>query len=191
MKIADSTQIVITTVFVILIGLLSLSCEEDQMEITEDPENNNPGTFDLVFINDNAGDIILNPYLTWTASVDPDGDDVTYDLLMDPTASLTADGLSVPTTVIASGLTSNAHITTEALLRETEYSWCVIAYDGNGGSRKSTSVFSFTTTDFALPNNPPGKFELIYPAQAETDVPLSPVLTWQAAVDPDGDPVDL
>ena len=59
---------------IISITILFTSCLEENKD---DPvNNNNPSAFDLIFVNDNADEIILSPYLTWEMSTDPDGDKV-------------------------------------------------------------------------------------------------------------------
>jgi hypothetical protein len=142
-----------------------------------------------VFVNDDAVDISLTPYLTWTASVDTDGDAVTYDLLIDETSVLTANGQSNPSTVIQAGITTNAFTLTTALATLTDYTWCVVAVDANGATTKSSNTFSFMTTAVANGNSPPNSFNLLSPADQAEDVSLSPTLSWQAALDVDMDPV--
>lgn len=168
---------------------LILSCEKSPEEEPQVSSNTPPGAFSLVFISDNADEIALTPYLTWTASIDSDGDAVTYDLIMDETAILTSNGQTAPSTVIQAGITSNSFTLTTALSVFTEYSWCVIAKDGNGGSTKSTEIFSFRTTFFGTANTFPSGFNLLTPANQSMDVSLSPNLSWQASLDADQDPI--
>ncbi|MEM9052025.1 MAG: hypothetical protein AAGC47_08250 [Bacteroidota bacterium] len=177
-------------VFIFFSSLFLQSCEEDEdSDPQQTEENMPPSAFDLVFLSDNATDVVILPYLTWTPSVDNDGGTVTYQVLLDPTGELTAAGETEPSTVIGEGITTNGWTMTQGLAQGVEYTWRVIAFDGQGGSTKSTSIRSFITAENGVANSPPGAFDLVSPANFASDVPLSPNLTWLPAVDPDGDPV--
>ena len=168
---------------------LLTSCEEEMNDSEETEENLDPTAFDLVFLSDNATDVVILPYLTWTASSDPEGGAITYQVLLDPTAELVLNGETEPSTVIGENINRNGWTMTQGLTHGVGYSWMVIAYDANGGSTKSSSVFSFTTAENGVGNNPPGNFNLITPFNGETNVSRTPVLAWQPSIDPDGDPV--
>ena len=165
------------------------SCEKNEEEQDQTSSNEAPGSFHLVFVNDNPDEIALTPYLTWTASIDPDGDIVTYDLIMDETAVLTSNGQTAPSTVIQADISSNAFTLTNALTEFTEYTWCVIAKDAQGATTKSSNIFSFRTTFFGGANTFPSGFNLLTPAHQAQDVSLSPTLSWQASLDADQDPI--
>ncbi|MCG8308297.1 MAG: hypothetical protein MI975_12970, partial [Cytophagales bacterium] len=110
--------------------------------------------------------------LSWQAATDPDGDPVTYDVYFGTDAT--------PATIVSAGQTDTAFDPT--LVGNTTYYWKVVANDGSGGTSES-EVWSFTTL-----NNPPGAVILEAPANTSTDV-MAATLSWQAAIDPDGDPV--
>ena len=169
-------------------ALLLFSCETEST--TNDPSNNlPPGSFNLLFVNNNATDIILTPILTWSASTDPDGDEVTYELRIDRTVDLASPSDS-PVTAVQSNIGTNTFTLTTPLAEGTEYKWQVVAYDGNGGETPSSSIFTFTTAQAGSTTNlPPNPFLLLTPANNATDVALSTTLTWQTATDPDNDPI--
>ncbi|NNC84428.1 MAG: hypothetical protein HKN79_12715 [Flavobacteriales bacterium] len=102
---------------------------------------------------------------------------------------LVSAGETAPVTVIAEDIQTNFYAMTQGLDQGTEYSWCVIALDGQGGATKSTSVFSFLTAENGVSNSPPNPFVLFSPFDGQENVELSPQLNWQQAVDPEGDPV--
>ncbi|BAO75527.1 kelch repeat-containing protein [Winogradskyella sp. PG-2] len=169
-----------------LLSLLALTiCCDSESSVDS---NNNPDSFNLLFINDNATDIILTPILTWQPAIDSDDDTVSYQLLIDKIDDLS--GNEAPSTVLQSNINTNTVTLTSPLMAGTAYKWCVIATDGRGGSRKSSSVFSFTTAQEGSQTNlPPNMFSLLSPGFGATNVSLDPQLSWQAATDPDNDPV--
>ncbi len=168
----------------LLLLLLTISCDSE----SSDDSNNSPNSFSLLFVNNNATDIILTPILTWEQSTDPDDDSVSYQLLIDKIEDL--DGNEAPSTVVQSNINTNTYTLTNALMAGTAYKWCVIATDGRGGSTKSSNVFAFTTAQEGTQTNlPPNMFSLLSPGFGASNVSLDPQLTWQVATDPDNDPV--
>lgn len=119
----------------------------------------------------------LLPELSWTKSIDPDGDAVSYQLVLQ-------EGNSDPTAVIERGITATQFTFANPLKFNTLYSWKVIAEDGKGGVFNS-SVFSFTTRANAAPLS----FSLIQIADQAKGVSLRPELSWETALDPDGNTV--
>ena len=105
--------------------------------------------------------------LTWSQAIDPDGDEVTYDVVVD-------------NNTVATGLTTTSYTFTD-LAAATQYTGTVIASDGNGGT--ASASFSFTTESAA--NQNPGSFTVTVGEVTATTA----VLTWTAATDPDGDNV--
>ncbi|MEM9679666.1 MAG: YHYH protein [Bacteroidota bacterium] len=96
--------------------------------------NADPGSFSVT-----VSDITTNSArLSWTSSVDPDGDDVTY--------SVTLNGQELGT-----GLTlENINIT--GLDAGSLYNGVVLAEDGNGGSSEATFIFT-TEAEVSCSNN--------------------------------------
>jgi hypothetical protein len=83
----------------------------------------------------NATAVSCTPTLTWKAT-DPEGDDLTYDLYLDKTAT--------PTAIAATGLTAATFSVATALTAFTDYYWKIVAHDPYGGSSVSP-VWKFTT----------------------------------------------
>ena len=139
--------------------------------------NNPPGEFNLTSPTNGATNITHDDVLLrWNTSTDPDGDAVTYDVLLGTNAN--------PTTVVSTEQTGTTF--TPTLTTGTTYYWKVIAKDGNGGTSES-AVWSFTTIS---PNSPPAIFALISPANGAIDnLYIDFLLEWNASTDPDGDAV--
>ncbi|MFV2015415.1 MAG: kelch repeat-containing protein, partial [Candidatus Heimdallarchaeota archaeon] len=107
-------------------------------------ENQPPENFNLLQIPNNGTNINLNPELIWENAVDPEGDEVTYHILLDI-------GSVSPTTIIASDLEITNYTIENTLEYKTEYSWQVIASDASGNSTAS-EIFSFTTREILAVN---------------------------------------
>ncbi len=105
--------------------------------------------------------------ITWTASTDPDGDAVKYDLEL--------DGSNIKTNL--TGLTSSV----TDLAYNTNHTGKVIAKDGKGGTKEKSYSFAIG----AAPNNPPGAFVAEFDWLDNNLVGFS----WTSAIDPNGDPV--
>lgn len=102
-------------------------------------ENSAPSEFNLISVENNATQVDLNPVLNWEMAIDPDGDDVVYDLYIQ-------NNDNEPILIVANlDITSYSDILD---LKEDElYFWWVTAKDGNGGSTQSAN-FSFETKSF-------------------------------------------
>ncbi len=134
--------------------------------------NNPPGAFNLISPGNGATDnLYIDFLLEWGPSTDPDGDPVTYDVILSTNSN--------PTTVISSNQTGTTYGPT--LSNGTTYYWKVVAKDGQGGTRES-AVWSFTTINYE-----PGEINLTAPDDAEPDVALDALLIWDAPSDQDGD----
>ena len=72
--------------------------------------------------------------LKWTSAVDPEGDDVTYDVYLGTTSTPALFAADVADTILA-----------PSLLASTKYYWKVVAKDVHGYSTSSATVGSFTT----------------------------------------------
>jgi len=153
--------------------ILFVSCGRNDDSSSNQP----PNSFQLLQVTNNSYDVALIPEFTWEAASDPDGDNVSYSLLLD-------EGLGNPMTEIISNLQGLNYTLIESLENNLTYSWRVIASDGNGGIT-SSEVFSFTTIE----NHPPLMFNLLEVLNNETNVNLNPELSWEQAIDPEGDQV--
>ncbi len=125
--------------------------------------NQNPEMFTVTVDDITEMTAILN----WSESVDPDGDDVTYRVLLDGTE-------------IVANLTATSFNLTE-LMASTDYTGNVEVSDGNGGI--TSASYSFTTLD--AENQDPGEFT----ASVTNISKNSATLTWTEATDSDGDNV--
>lgn len=129
------------SIFLILITSLFFSCGGN-----DDSENNlSPESFSLTAIVDTSTGVDLLPTFSWNASTDPNGDAITYDLILDTNPS--------PSTVIITDLNSTTFTLPSRLHLIKTYFWKVIAKDSNGGQTES-ETFSFTTRNLNLPVNP-------------------------------------
>lgn len=123
------------------------SCENNDDSTVNEPGivNSAPAFFNLISVDNNATAVAVLPLLEWEASVDPDGDPVTYSLLMDASET--------PTTVIAEGLSTTSFQLQERLSLFTTYSWRVVANDNNGNITR-TAINTFTTRNLRMPETP-------------------------------------
>ncbi|WP_405208986.1 fibronectin type III domain-containing protein [Aquimarina sp. LLG6339-5] len=110
----------------LVIGLIIISCKNDD-DLIVLPQNQNPGNFLIGVSQVTANSSLLN----WDAAIDPDGDNVSYEITLNGTE-------------IASSLTDTEYLL-EELSPNTNYSGTVIASDGNNGATQST--FSFTSAE--------------------------------------------
>ncbi len=116
-----------------LMIMLFTSCSKDD----DAPlANRSPENFNLISITDEATGINLNPTFNWQTATDPDGDTVTYDLLL----GNDSDNLQN----IASGLNTTSYTIEEKLPLIEKLYWKVIAKDTKGGTTES-EVYTFTT----------------------------------------------
>ncbi len=138
--------------------------------------NHPPGSFNQTYPVDGAENVTHDDaILTWQASVDPDGDAVTYDVYLGTSTN--------PTTIVSSSQIGTSY--TPTLNPSTTYYWKIVAKDGNGGTYESAVWVFYTLSS----NQPPGEFNLISPLNKATNVALGTSLTWQASIDPDGNSV--
>ena len=120
-----------------------------------------PPTIPNLISPKNGASMYENPQVSWEESIDPNGDSITYELLVD-----NAPGFSSPE-IHKSGLTTTGY-QTEGLSIDTYY-WKVRAYDGKDHSNWS-EVRQFTITNKPSPQGqltelPSGNWDETYPAQ--------------------------
>ena len=166
-----STKLLGLAIFIALI----FSCKKEAPVEPIIP-NRNPTAAQLSLPANGTSNQALLPVLTWQASSDPDNDPVSYDVFLDTNSD--------PQTRIAAGLNNNNFTLTHSLMSGIRYYWKVISNDGNGGSAIS-SVFSFSSKE----NIPPRYFNLLSPENGEEFIDLNPILSWETALDADGDAV--
>ncbi len=113
--------------------------------------------------------------LAWSAVSNPQGDPIAYRLFAGPAANdLTLVQDSTATSYGRTGLQFG-----------TTYYWAVSAYDPYG-SASTTTVQSLT---IYLQDTPPQPFAVLTGTGTVATRAASQVISWAAAVDPDGDPV--
>lgn len=100
--------------------------------------NSAPSAPELLQPADGATDVALLPQFRWTASTDPDGDEVLYDLMLSANGGSTWSAMT--------GLTAVQGAPRTILEKNTAYLWKVVAYDTFGASAES-GVRSFVTGD--------------------------------------------
>jgi hypothetical protein len=125
---------------------------------------------------DGATGIAATSQVCWTASTDPDGDPVTYDV---------AFGTSNPPAPVATGQSATCYDPPGDLSASVAHYWKVTAKDNRGGSTPG-ALWTFTTA--AAPNNPPNAPANPSPANGASGVALTAGLSWSGS-DPENDPL--
>ncbi len=127
-----------TTILIVTIGLIFCSCSNDDSgnHVMADPDNQAPESFGLISVADNSTDIQPNPSFSWNTAIDPDGDEVLYDLFLDTKPN--------PETRVAQSLENTTFKVADSLplCRARTYYWKVVAKDGRGGETAS-QTFDF------------------------------------------------
>ena len=121
---------------IIIISCLAifLSCsKEDVTEI----KNEKRQPFNLIAISDGAFDIDVKPTFIWEPAIDPEGFNVTYDLLVGKTANNFEP--------IASTINGTTFTVSNRLPVSEELFWTVKAKDNNGAETLASNTFSFKT----------------------------------------------
>ncbi|MFT3739816.1 MAG: FISUMP domain-containing protein [Breznakibacter sp.] len=125
-------------------------------------------------LNVDFSSVILN----WTASTDPDGDSIKYQVYLDKDPA--------PSRIMAENITSDTYRAND-LAEGTVWYWKVKATDSYGYTVESP-VWSFTTSS-GSGNSAPELPSIIQPLNEVTQVDLVPSLHWNSSSDPDGDAV--
>ena len=144
------------------------------MRINTTPEN--PWPFNLLSPTNGQALSTLYPTLSWQATTDPDPDDFVQNYVLYYSSNINfvpLNSIIVATTYYNFSLPLNNHST---------YYWSVQAVSAISGNR-----FSSTTNYFLITNLAPNNFNLLSSSGIINN--LNPTLGWQAAVDPDDDPV--
>lgn len=116
---------------ILLLTISIVSCSSD-----DSVANSAPKAFDLIEIADGATDIEVLPTLLWEPASDPDGDAVTYTVMVDT--------VNPPQLVVAKDLKVTLFKTNTELLPQTTYFWTVLATDSEGNTTTS-EISKFTT----------------------------------------------
>ena len=127
---------------IIFLFPILLCCSKDE----ESRSNTNPPeSFDLLSVPDESYDIDVYPVLSWEQAKDPEGDDVSYTLILDETRN--------PVNVIESDIEDTSYTFVKRLNILTTYYWKVIAVDAFGNTTES-NVFEFFTRGLNIPDSP-------------------------------------
>lgn len=107
------------------------------LTVSQAMPNKAPDRPSLVSPADGASDVRVNVMFDWTEAYDPDGDNVTYRLMLSKDGGRTWDSISV---------SESGTAYPEKLSRNTEYMWKVEAVDAFGARTESVTR-TFTTGD--------------------------------------------
>lgn len=142
-------------------------------------DNNAPSTPQLLSPSFQESAVGLPVRFEWNSAIDIDGDDVRYEVFIDTVAT--------PKRLWGQNILESSYEMDE-LSPNTTYYWKVRAKDVYGDFGDS-EIWSFTTNPDAS-NTPPTAPLLLLPAASGQDIAIQPTLfTWQAANDPQSDPV--
>ncbi len=130
------------TLSIFYITIFLFSCGND-----DDVNSNNlpPESFTLIDVTNEAEGVDVLPNFRWSAANDPEGDTVTYTLIIDTK--------EIPNQVVAENLSETQFTIAERLSLLQQYSWKVIATDSQGNHTES-DTFSFTTRNLRVPEAP-------------------------------------
>lgn len=105
------------------------------LTVSQTLPNTAPGKAELVSPGNAATDININPSFSWKAAIDPDGDELSYKLMISKDNGATWSSSEVK------GLSAKLSYMLE---KNTVYKWKIQANDPFGGSSES-DVYTFTT----------------------------------------------
>ncbi len=121
---------------------IAFSCSKDDAPTPEpivqpEPEavNQAPSIVSLIAPAADAKNVDIRPTFRWEAAIDPDGDQITYEIYADTTAT--------PSTLISATAETSFEIEERLHLLEN-YNWIVKATDGRGGESES-AIQNFET----------------------------------------------
>ncbi len=117
--------------------------------------------------------------LAWQAAGDPDGDPIAYSVYL---------GAS-PSQLVLIGTTTQTSLTTQPLTFGVTYYWQVVAGDSYLGLPLQQTPAPVVSFNLGFLNNPPGAFSVAGGTGTFVTRATAMTLAWQAAIDPDGDPV--
>ena len=160
------------TIFVF--GLLIWSCgSDDGGDPPPTPENRPPTTPNLISPTNNQLCIDPTVEFEWTASSDPDGDAIKYQLVVATDNGFTQTAHSIDNIVGTSY--------TISLEKGVAYYWKVRAKDSKNAYSEFSTVFQFYTEAEGAVNHLPFSPQLISPNLSEVVQETSTTLSWDAS----------
>ena len=153
----------------------------DAENFTLNEFNDGPDAPELVYPIDGEVVTVFQPELEWTQVEDPNGDDVTYDVVV-----YAADGVTMvaqTSGVADTGSATSTWMVDVALADDSDYWWTARAVDDEGlaGDWAEDERF-FLTTENGAPDSP----VFIDPLDGDQIVEVSPRLTATEVIDPEG-----
>ncbi len=118
----------------------------------------------------------------WSSATDPDGDAVTYNLVVNDESGNSVQSCSVE------GIASSRSTCTLPPQPNQNYYWQVWAVDDHGNSREASGGFWHVWTDTES-NSPPNSFSKSSPPDGMGVTSFTVDFDWSSATDPDGDAV--
>lgn len=166
--------------FTFLISILFFSsCSDDSDEIEQIFEDNlQPSAPTLLTPENNATNLPTNIIkFSWTGSIDPEGENVYYQLYLG-TENLPNDLLLV---ITDTSIVYEVFDTSDILKENQPYFWSVASVDKDGFAKQS-DIFKFTPNFI---NNYPTSFSSLSPSDEFIYKDTILTLTWQKSSDPD------
>ncbi len=157
-------------------GYTSVDNATQTVEVVTSSSNGAPSTPSVSYPSNGSVEIEVVPTLTWS-SVDPEGDNLIYDIYL---------GTSESPQLIKSSHETNTYTPDAPLDESTTYFWKIVAKDTDG-NQTTGPVWQFTTTGAGTgANQPPNKPTAPYPETLSADRPLNQIIEWEGS-DPNGD----
>lgn len=159
-------------ILILLLGYGFISCGGGGNDTPPPPiENKAPTVPSLVYPSNNLLCINNTLDFSWNGSVDPEGDNITYEILIAKDLQFTI-GVQTQSTA--------ALTRTISLEKGIAYYWKLRAVDAKNKASDYTQVWSFYTEGVGITNYLPFTASLVTPLQNSTITSTSTILGWNA-----------
>lgn len=155
----------LNNILLICFGLLAMQCSKKA-------DNQPPTAVSLLFPTENLLCIDNSITFEWSAAIDPDNDDIEYNIIIAKDRALT--------NVVENRTISNRQVTIE-LEKSTAYYWKVDALDVNNNLGTESETFAFLTQGEGTTNYAPFSAEILIPENGSQINTSSVNLIWNAA----------